>query len=249
MPLDGERRQRHRRPLDPAERLAEHQDPVARDVERAGDVGHDRVPEHVDQVTLVQELQAWVEAQHGGHDGQPEVRRDRAVDVGADHVGGPDLGHAYVGPAAGEAADVALDLGDVLGVPGLGQPPRLHVLGEHGRVAVAGAVHRGRGLHHEVLEAGCLLAGREQLHGADDVELFHRVAAPGAAGGRDHAHVDDGVDVLLGDDLRDDGVPDVGAHERDVADVAARWDDIHTDDAADGRVRGGCARKPTTEVP
>ena len=99
-----------------------------------------------------------------------------------------------------------------------------------------------------VLQARRLLAGREELHRPDDVELLHRAAAAGAAGGRDHAHVDDGVDVLLRDDLRDDRVADVGAHEGDVADVTARRDDVDADDAVDGRVGGDGAREPPAEV-
>ena len=77
---------------------------------------------------------------------------------------------------------------------------------------------------------------------------FIGVATPGRARGRDHAHVHDGVDVLLGDDLGDDRVADVGAHEGDVADVTARWDDVDADDPVDGRVVGGRAREAPAEV-
>ena len=71
---------------------------------------------------------------------------------------------------------------------------------------------------------------------------------PARAGGRDHAHVDDGVDVLLGDDLGDHRVADVGAHEGDVADVAARRHDVDADHPVDAGVAGDGTREPATEV-
>ena len=80
------------------------------------------VPEHGQQVVLVQELQPRVVAEHGRDDRQPEVRRQRAVDVRADHVGGAEHGDPDVGAAPGEPAHVALDLGDVLGVARRGAP-------------------------------------------------------------------------------------------------------------------------------
>ena len=71
---------------------------------------------------------------------------------------------------------------------------------------------------------------------------------PALPGVGDDAHVDDGVDVLLGDHLGDHRVADVGADERDVADVAARRDDVDADDPVDGRVGGERAREPAPEV-
>ena len=207
------------------------------------------MPEHVEQVVLVQELQPRVEAEHARDDGQPEVAGDRADDVRADDVGRTDRGDRDVGTAAREAADVALDLVDVLGVARAGQPLGPHVLGEHRGVTGAGAVHRGRRLHDQALDRRRLLACSEELHGAHDVELLHRVATAGRAGGRDDAHVDDGVDVFLGEHLGDDRTADVRAHEGDVADVTARRDDIDADDTVDGRVAGGSAREAATDVP
>ena len=61
-----------------------------------------------------------------------------------------------------------------------GQGLRLEVLGEHRRVVRGGAVDRGRRLHDELAHARRLLARREQLHRADDVDLFHRRPAAGA---------------------------------------------------------------------
>ena len=245
---DGEAGQRHGRALQPAERLRQHQDAVAGDVERAGDVGEDGVLQHPVEVVLVDELHPGVVAEHGRDDGQPEVRRHRADHVGADHVGQPQHGDPDVGTPAGEAAHVALDLGGVLAEPGPGVAARAHLLGEHRRVARAGAVHgRGR-LHDEVLDRRRLLARSEQLHGADDVELLHRAAAAGAAGRGDDAHVDDGVDVLLRDHLGDHGRADVGADERHRADVAARRDHVDPDHAVDAVGRRQAAREAATEV-
>ena len=196
----------------------------------------------------MQELHARVEAEHRRDDREVEVLRDRALRLRPDDVRGAQHRDAYVGAPAREPAHVGLDLEGVLGVARAGLPLGVHVLGEHRRVAAAGAVHRRRRLDHHVPQAGGLLAGSEQLHGADDVELLHRRATPGTAGGGDHAHVDDGVDVLLDDDLGDHRVADVGADEGHLADVTARWDDVHTDDAVHGRVVRGYPREAPPEV-
>ena len=78
----------------------------------------DGVPQHGEQVVLVQELQPRVEAEHARQHREPEVAGDRAHDVRADDVGRADRRDVDVGAPAGEAADVALDLVDVLGVSG-----------------------------------------------------------------------------------------------------------------------------------
>ena len=206
------------------------------------------VLEHPVEVALVEELHARVEAEHRGDDGQTEVRRHRADDVGADDVGQPQHGHAHVGPAPGEPAHVALDLGGVLAETRARRAARPHVLGEHRRVAAAGAVDRRGRLHDEVLDRGRLLARGEQLHRADDVELFHGAAAAGAAGGGDDAHVDDGVDVLLGDHLGDHRGADVGPDERHRADVTARGYDVDADHPVDAVGGRQDAREPPPEV-
>src|SRR5262249_44320934 len=76
----------------------------------------------------------------------------------------------------------------------------------------------------------------------------HRAAPAGAAGCGDHAHVDDGVDALLGDHLGDHRVADVGADERDVADVVARGYGVDADHALDAGVGGEAPGEPPTEV-
>ena len=52
-----------------------------------------------------------------------------------------------------------------------------------------------------------------------------------------HAHVHDGVDIGSGDDLGDDRVADVGAHELGAAQIVARRDDVDADDPVDRRGR------------
>ncbi len=245
---DGEAGQRQGRAAQAAQGLREHQHPVAGDVEGAGDlVGHG-VLEDGEEVVLVQQLQPRVVAGDRGHHGQAQVGGQRALDVGTHHVGAAQQGDPHVAAATGEAAHVGLDLGDVLGVAGARGAARLHLLGEHRGVARAGAVDGGRRLHDEVAHAGRALAGRQQLHRPDDVELLHRAPTPGAAGGGDDAHVDDGVDVLLGDHLGDHRGANVGPHEGDLADVAAGRHDVDADHPRDGGVGGEGARETAPEV-
>ncbi len=223
----------------------EHEEAVTGHVEGAGGVLDHRVLQHVEQVVLVQELEARVESEHHRDHRQPEVRRHRTRHVGPDHVGATQQGHPAVRSATGEPAHVALDLRHILGVAGARRLARLHVLGEHRGVAAAGAVDRGGRLHHQVPHAGRLLAGGQQLHRPDDVELLHGVATTGGAGRGDHTHVDDRVDVLPGDHLGDHRVADVGAHERHVADITPRGYDVHSDHAP----YGGVGREGAREAP
>ena len=203
-----------------------------------------------DEVVLVQELQPGVVPEDGGDHREPEVLGQRGRDGRADGVGGAQHRDRDVGTAAGEAADVALDLQHVLGVAGPRQPLGSHVLGEHRRVAARGAVDGARRLHHEPLQPGCLLARGEQLHGADDVVLLDRgAAAAGAAlGGRLHAEVHHRVDVLTGDHLRDHRVADVGADERHPAEVGARRGHVDPDHPRHRGVLADAAREPATEA-
>ncbi len=90
-------------------------------------------------------------------------------------------------------------LGRVLGEAPAGRVLRLDPLAEHGRVAGRGPVDAGGGLHHQPAHPGRLLAGAEQLHGADDVGLLHRGAVGGAQAGGADAEVHDGVHPVLGE--------------------------------------------------
>ena len=107
------------------------------------------------------------------------------------------------------------------------------------------AVHLGRRLDDEPLNAGSLLAGCEQLHGADDVDFLHRRPPADAAGRCDDAEVDDCVDALGRDHLGDDGIADVGSDEVHVAEVVPRRDDIDTHHEVDVGI--GC--DPTGKAP
>ena len=106
------------RPLQAAQRLGEHQDAVAGDVEGAGDVGERRraAARRAGRCSC-RNCSRGVEAEHGRDDRQPEVRRERAGHAaGRSRWRARSMRHPDVGAAAGEPADVALDLGDVLGV-------------------------------------------------------------------------------------------------------------------------------------
>ena len=245
---DGEPGQRQRGPAEAAYGLGEGHDPVAGHVEGAGHVGDRGVLEHVEGVLLVQELQPRVEAEDRGDHREPEVAGHRRGDPWTDHVGDPQRGHRDVGTPAAEAAGVGLDLGDVLGEAARGEALGVHALGEHGRVAVGGAVDRGAGLQHQLAYVGSLLARREQLHRPDDVELLHRGAATGRSRGRGDAGVHDGVDALAHDHLRDHGVADVSAHEVGASEVATRRHRVDADDALDHRRLRQLRREATPEI-
>ncbi len=222
-----------RRATRPAGGLGEQQHALAGDVVDAAVITHRGAAQHLEAVVLVDELQARVVAQDRRDDRHREQADERRVDPRADEVGEPEHGDVDVRPAAAEPADVRLDLDRVLGEPGARRRLRLRPLGEQGRVAGRGAVHRRRRLHDEPAQAGRLLARGEQLHRADDVELFHgRPAARARGGGRD-AHVDDRVDLRRRDHLGDDRVADVGADELRAAEVGARRDDVDADHSVD----------------
>lgn len=203
-PADRGQQQRHGRPAEPAGALGEQQDALPGHVEGPGvdgaRLGLGGGPaEHRDGVVLVHELEPGVVAEDGRQHGQREVLAERGVRAGADDVGEAQDRHRDVRAAPGEAADVALDLRRVLGEAAAGRVLRLDPLGEHRRVAGRGAVDAGGRLHHQPAHPGRLLAGAEQLHGADDVGLLHRGAVGGAQAGGADAEVDHGVDPVLGD--------------------------------------------------
>src|SRR5207342_2025653 len=95
---------------------------------------------------------------------------------------------------------------------------------------MGGPVNRNRTLYDELLKCLGLLAGGEQLHRADDVDLLHRRAAAGSTWCRDHREMYDGVDATCTDHLRDNGIADVGAYEIGGAEVVPRRDHIDPDD-------------------
>jgi len=99
------------------------------------------------------------------------------------------------------------------------------------------------------LNSRCTLAGGEELHGPDDVDLLHQRPAAGIVGGGDHAQMDHRVDVLGGDHLGDHRITDVGPNEAHISQVPARGHDIDADDAFDVRLRSDTAGKPAAEIP
>ena len=121
----------------------QQQHPVTGDVEGAGDVGRARrAAARRSRSSSCRNCSRGSKPSTRRDHRQPEVRRHRAGHVRPDHVGAAQHGDPDVGAAAGEAADVALDLEGVLGVAGPGQPLGGHVLGEHRGVAAARAVDR-----------------------------------------------------------------------------------------------------------
>src|SRR6266508_5673511 len=159
-------------------------------------------------------------------------------------------------------------------LPISGHFTRRGVLGEHRRIPRRSPVRRDRRLHHQLAHCGRLLAGREQLHRPDHVELFDRRARRGPGGGDLDRHVHHGVDLRTHDHLRDQRVLDVGAYEFDLVAVAAvglaatayrlglgggfggeqrgglalRRGGVHGDDPLDGRVGGEPGRYHSAEI-
>ena len=135
-----------------------------------------------------------------------------------------------------------------LAKPAARQRLGLEVLGEHRRVARRRAVDAVDDFTTSLRTLGRLLAGTEQLHGADDVGLLDRRPAAGAERGGDHGHVHDGVDLGLRDDLADDRVADVGPHELGVTEVGLGRHHVHADHPGDVRVGLQQLGEPATEV-
>ena len=78
-----------------------------------GQVVRDRVLEHADDVVLVDELVARVEAEDARDRGQREQLAVRGAQVRAEPVGEAQDGHRDVRVALGEAATALLGLDDV----------------------------------------------------------------------------------------------------------------------------------------
>ena len=120
--------------------------------------------------------------------------------VGADERGEAQHGGGDVGAAAAETADVPLDVEDVAAETAARHLARLGLLGEDRRVAEGDPVGGGGGADHELAQPGRLLAGGEQLHGADDVLVLHRrPAALLRVGCGDQGEVHHRVDVEVGE--------------------------------------------------
>src|SRR5690606_1904258 len=107
------------------------------------------------------------------------------------------------------------------------------------------AVDAGGGLHDDALDAGRLLAGGHQLHRAEDVDVLLDHPTTGIPWCRDDTHVDDRVDVGLGQQPCEQRATDIGA---DILPPTHRvpWrHEVNPDDALDRRV----VREPTHDAP
>jgi hypothetical protein len=125
------------------DRLRERQDAVSREVEDAGDPVDRGVLERVDDVVLVDELAAWVEAQNHRDHRQGEHAGERGLHVGPEHVRAAQDGDVHPRLLGGEVDhgglrldDIALDRRARPVAPG-------HRLREEGRVVLLAAVDVG----------------------------------------------------------------------------------------------------------
>src|SRR5690606_7670625 len=105
-------------------------------------------------------------------------------------------------------------------------------------VARGGSVDAGGRLHDQPLHGGGLLAGGQQLHGPQDVDVLLHHPAPGVPGGGDDAHVDDRVDLGLGHEPAHERAADVGTDELRAPDGVARGEQVDADDPLERGVLG-----------
>jgi hypothetical protein len=248
---EGRFGQWQRDPAGPADGLGEHQHTGSGDVEGARVVlGHGTVQD-LQRVLDMDELQPGVPAEHGGDHRLGEVAGQRRLGGRAEHGGEAQDGRRDLGSAAAESPDVSLDVEDVAGERATRHGARLGVLGEDRRVAERGAVRGGGRAHHQLAQPGRTLGGRQHLHGADDVLLFHRrTAAMFGVGHAGHGQVHDRFGAEVGDGLG--GRTRVGPDPLDPVEQALeacrRVVRIQTDDAVDARIRGETCGHPSAEI-
>ena len=196
------------------------------------------MPKGFEAVVFVHELQPCIEAEHGRDHRKAVIGGLRSAHDRADEVREAQGGDAHLRAPAREAAYIALDLDGILRPSGGRRVTRLGLLSEHRGILRTASVHRRGRLHDEGVNAGSLLAGGKQLHGADDVDFLHRRSTAGLPRGRQDTHVHHGVDSGLAQDLGDHGAADIGAHEVDGVQRHSRCYDIDADDPIDTGVRG-----------
>ncbi len=196
------------------------------------------------------ELQPRVVAQHGRHHRDREVLGERRVREGPQDVREPQDAHRDVRPSAREAPHVALDLGGVLGEAARREGFRLGGLGEDGRVPGGAAVDAGTGLHHEPSYRRRLLAGPEELHGADDVRFLDgavRAARSRTASG--DRKMDHRVHGVLGQHSGDRRLSDVRTDELRRSEPVRRCHRVHRDHPLDVRVTLDPAHEAAAQLP
>src|SRR5947208_5203433 len=129
--------------------------------------------------------------------------------------------------------EVALELADVALEARPQREASRHVLGEErGRVRL-GAVDRGRPADHDRVHRLGLLTGRQQLKRADHVDVVKLLGFLSRLRRKQDVAVDDGVDVRLRDQLRDERVADVRPDELRAAEVGGRRADVEPGDVGD----------------
>ena len=148
-----------------------------------------------DDVVLVDELVAGVEAEDRGDGGQAEPAGVGGANAGSQDVREAQDGDVDVRVAVGEVAHGALGLDDVALEHRRRRVRPAHLLGEERRVVLLAAVPVGAGLEDHLADGRSRPAARrEDVQGADDVVLV----GGGGRGGRrvhDQARVDDRVDL------------------------------------------------------
>jgi hypothetical protein len=159
------------------------------------------------------QLQPGIESELGRHDRQREVVGEGRIEPR------PDLGleaeHAAGKPTvpAGEVLEVALELSDVALEPGPQREVAGHLLGEERRAGGLAAVDRRRAPEHDPLQGRGPLAGREQLQGADHVDVVERARRLTGLRIPEDAGVDEGVHPGRGQQTRQQRAADVGFEE------------------------------------
>ena len=239
---------RQRRAAGVAQGARERDDAVGRDVDRAAHRVEHRAAQGADRVLGVEQLHARVVAEHGGDDRRAHEAVDRRVEVAPDDRLQPQHGAGHRGVAAGERAHQALELADVA-LEARAQREAVGVLlGEEGRGAGLGAVDGGRAADDDGAQGGQPVAHRQQLQGADDVDVVEgRARAPGL-GELDDVVVDHGVDRRGAHRGRQVGAAQVGLQDVDaLGEVGIDRPRVDADDALDAGVARQAAREPRAE--
>lgn len=126
-------------------------------------------------------------------------------------------------------------------------------LGEHDRIVRVRAVDLGCRLHDHPAHRRRLLTGGEQLDRAHHVEFLESGTPTGARHVGRRGSVHDGVDLAVADDLGDERVTDVGAHELGAAhpaqQILARRDRVDGDHVVDQGILGQPGRQIPAQEP
>ena len=149
------------------------------------------------------------------------MRENTVVDVVAEHVGEAQRGDGHLGVVLGEVADQHVDLQQRTLDRRGGRVRATGGLAEEVGIGEVRPVHQGRRLQHDLAHRAALgRGGREQVHGADHVDLVQPSAA--RTGGVDlEVGVQHGVDLRGAHHAPQDRVRRVGLHELGAGPAAA----------------------------